>query len=128
MVELEKPATGVDPVLVRRYGRYFAAGAMAFIVAATAWGCSLGDGSSTHSRTISRSDLSPWPFVVSSGTLRCHAPGAVTFEAGGVEYALNGSAHESYAEPDPIWAADPALGSGLKMSLKPAITAGLALC
>ena len=44
-----------------------------------------------------------WPFTVDAGIVRC-AGSAVTFEADGVIYALNGTARGSgaYAEVDPI--------------------------
>ncbi|MFB7663985.1 DUF2511 domain-containing protein [Kitasatospora sp. NPDC056138] len=127
MVDLEQPGVGPEPV--KRYGRYFTGGAVAFVIAAVAWGCNLGSGLWSHERTLTRSDVSPWPFTVPSGTLRCHTS-AVTFEANGVEYALNGSATESYPTPEPIWATDPAPGSGSgpRISLKPTVEVGLALC
>lgn len=94
-----------------------------------------GDDSSTPSpapaeRTVSRADVQPWPFTVDSGVLRCRTHSGVTFQpTGGTEYGLNGSAKTiGYGDPDSIWADDPALGNGLKVSMAGAIAAGQALC
>ncbi len=76
-----------------------------------------------------------WPFSVPEGLLRCEGEGslgAVTFEADGVTYALNGTARSLTDLPDvhPIWLPDgdapPELN--LKKSLGPIIQRGLALC
>jgi len=93
-------------------------------------GCSVlgGDDDGPTGRHVTRSDVTPWPFTVSAGTLRCHPGELVTFEAGGVEYGLNGSATAHYPRPTAIWADDPALGGGLKVSISGAIEAGRALC
>ncbi|MER6361555.1 DUF2511 domain-containing protein [Kitasatospora sp. NPDC001527] len=83
---------------------------------------------STHSRTVSRTSLTPWPFTVESGLLRCRPGQQVTFEAGGVEYGVNGLAQSKYPKPLPIWADDPNLGYGLKVDISAVIEAGRALC
>lgn len=85
-------------------------------------------------RQVSSTEVSPWPFTVSGGTLRCRAAsGSVTFQPTGMadEYGLNGAAQSSgYPKPESFWAVDPqaAAGSGLRISLEGAITAGTALC
>lgn len=74
-----------------------------------------------------------WPFSVPDGTLRCEGSGgsgAVTFEAQGRLYGVNGTA-KSKGLPgiEPIWVADPAApGLGLKKSVGPIIDRGLQLC
>ncbi|MFB7474574.1 DUF2511 domain-containing protein [Kitasatospora sp. NPDC056184] len=83
---------------------------------------------SAHSRTVSRTSLTPWPFTVESGLLRCRPGQQVTFEAGGVEYGVNGLAQSKYPKPLPIWADDPNLGYGLKVDISAVIEAGRALC
>ena len=76
-----------------------------------------------------------WPFSVAEGVLRCDGSGgtgAVTFEAGGTVYALNGIARgdKSLPEVDPIWLADPSVPPEfeLSISLGPIISRGLELC
>ncbi|MFJ4794148.1 DUF2511 domain-containing protein [Kitasatospora purpeofusca] len=83
---------------------------------------------STHSRTVSRGTLTPWPFTVESGLLRCRPGQQVTFETGGVEYGVNGLAQGKYPKPQPIWADDTNLGYGLKVDISTVIEAGRALC
>ncbi|MER5352763.1 DUF2511 domain-containing protein [Kitasatospora sp. NPDC002551] len=83
---------------------------------------------SAHSRTVSRASLTPWPFTVESGLLRCRPGQQVTFEAGGVEYGVNGLAQGKYPKVLPIWADDPSLGHGLKVDISTVIEAGRALC
>ncbi|PJN24048.1 DUF2511 domain-containing protein [Kitasatospora sp. CB02891] len=83
-------------------------------------------------RMVSRADVTPWPFTVDSGTLRCWTHSGVTFQPSGstTEYGLNGSARTmGYSGPEAIWAVDPALpGSGLRLDLGGAIAIGNALC
>jgi hypothetical protein len=76
-----------------------------------------------------------WPFSVDEGILRCEGiegTGAVTFEAQGKTYALNGIAREqkAFLEVDPIWLPDPEAPAefNLKMNLGPIIDRGLQLC
>ncbi|MEV7358191.1 hypothetical protein [Kitasatospora sp. NPDC091276] len=52
----------------------------------------------------------------------------VTFEAGGVEYGVNGTAQAKYPKPAPIWADDLQLGNGLKVDVSAVLSAGQALC
>ncbi|WP_123821672.1 hypothetical protein [Kitasatospora cineracea] len=90
----------------------------------------------TAERQVSSAEVSPWPFTVSGGTLRCRpgsGPKSVTFQPAGMtdEYGLNGAAQSSgYPRPESFWAVDPqaAAGSGLRISLEGAIAAGAALC
>ncbi|MFD0405003.1 DUF2511 domain-containing protein [Kitasatospora sp. NPDC127116] len=81
-----------------------------------------------HERLVTRTLISPWPFTVESGTLRCRSGQAVTFEAGGREYGVNGTAQARYPKLLPIWADDPVLGNGLKVDISSMLNAGLALC
>lgn len=104
------------------------------LIVAMSWGCSvLGGADGERGQTVRSSEVSaeqvaPWPFTVASGTLRCRNGGLVTFEASGVEYALNGSAQGAgYPSALPVWAVDPQV-AGLRLSLRPAIDAGLAMC
>ncbi|MFD9123585.1 hypothetical protein [Kitasatospora sp. NPDC059571] len=81
-----------------------------------------------HSRKVSGSSVSPWPFTVDSGTLRCRSGSLLTFESGGTEYGLDAPAQGAgYAAPMPVWAGAPG-GGGLHMDLRPAIDAARALC
>lgn len=72
-----------------------------------------------------------WPFSVSEGTLRCEGSGgagAVTFEAGGKVYGVNGTAKgRGLPGIEPIWL-DDSSGLGLKKSVGPIIDRGLQLC
>lgn len=73
-----------------------------------------------------------WPFTVPEGTVRCSGTagaGAVTFEAGGRTYAVNGTARtqKTFPDIDPIWRDSPN-GLGLKVSIGPIIDKGLSLC
>ncbi|MGW4802959.1 hypothetical protein [Kitasatospora sp. NPDC004272] len=85
-------------------------------------------------RSVTSADVSPWPFTVDSGVLRCQpASGAVTFQPGGKgdRYALNGAAKTiGYPGVETYWALDPQApaGSGLRVGLTAAIDAGAALC
>ncbi|MDK1476060.1 DUF2511 domain-containing protein [Streptomyces sp. 549] len=104
------------------------------LAALTACGTENGDGTAppaadvTPKATskISKGDVTPWPFTVDTGTLACDQ-GKITFEAGGTEYGLTGSAQSSYAKPDPIWVDDPDV-PGVKTSLGSLIAAGMKLC
>ncbi|WP_405014648.1 DUF2511 domain-containing protein [Kitasatospora sp. NBC_01539] len=85
-------------------------------------------GGEEHTREVSASTVSPWPFTVASGTLHCRSGGALTFEAGGTEYGLNGPAQDAgYPAPLPVWA-DAQGGGGLHMDMLPALDAAQALC
>lgn len=70
----------------------------------------------------------PWPFSIEQGTLVCDAD-AVTFEAAGAVYALNGLAlgRELGDDPDSIWLDNPEV-EGFKISIGPLIDLGLELC
>lgn len=70
-----------------------------------------------------------WPLTVEEGTLACSGLGAVTFNAGGMTYAVNGLAQGSTDLPeiDVIWADDPT-GAAPKKDIGPLIERGLALC
>jgi hypothetical protein len=135
VVELEKP-TGPDPVLVKRYGRVFAVVAGSVVVLSALYGWASGGDPkqasqvADRSRSVRQGDVQPWPFTVDSGTLRCRNSILVTFESpDGTEYGLNGSARNvGYPGAEPIWAADPALGNGLKVDIGPMIAEGNALC
>lgn len=102
----------------------------------------------TNERTITRDEFGhAWPFTVAEGELSCER-GAVTFEARGTTYAVNGTAaSRSFARIDPIWkyddsfaeqyaeetgitleAAIKALGTRLRVNIGPIVDAGLALC
>jgi Protein of unknown function (DUF2511) len=92
-------------------------------------GCGGGD----EPGAVSEDELGEaWPFSVSEGVLHCEGSGgvgAVTFEANGTTYAVNGFAKDQDAGADiePIWVADPAI-PGAKKSMAPIIDRGLALC
>lgn len=77
---------------------------------------------------VTRADFGDeWPLTVEGGTLRCDGE-AVTFEADGTTYAVNGMAtsRDAGADIDPIWA--PGEVEGLKISIAPLIDWGLELC
>ena len=99
-------------------------------------------------RTITRAEFGThWPFTVAEGELRCDG-GAVTFNAQGKTYAVNGTAGGlGFARIDPIWKYDDsfaeayaeetgisletvieAMGTRLRVDIGPIIDAGLALC
>lgn len=120
----------------RSRGRdYVAAFGVVGAIMALSWGCSVLGGDDgergakgVRSSEVSADQVAPWPFTVSSGTLRCRNGILVTFEAGGVEYALNGSAKTAgYPSVEPVWAEDPQL-PGLRVDIHPALLAGSALC
>lgn len=93
--------------------------------------------SSPSTRHVSAADVSPWPFSVREGTLRCGLDG-VTFQPdGGAIYAVNGRAKGSgkYQEltvTDPLWLDDTTsevkLDPPLKVSVSNLIHEGLRLC
>lgn len=95
-------------------------------------GCG-GGGDPGGSRQVSGADFpGDWPLTVESGTLRCEGSGgvgAVTFEAGGRVYAVNGTAKSKAGNLDiaSIWADDPQ-SAGLKEDMGAFTDAGLALC
>ena len=91
---------------------------------------------------ISRREASfEWPLTVDAGRLRCEAQ-AVTFEAHGTVYAVNGTAmtrrlgkdiDEIWAAADPIWITDPKTKEKVnvgppKRNIGPLIDAGLEFC
>ncbi|MFG3228126.1 DUF2511 domain-containing protein [Kitasatospora sp. NPDC048194] len=108
-----------------RRGKWVAAVVVVAGIFGVSWLVAGDDG---HSKEVSRETVSPWPFTVESGTLRCRPGQAVTFEAGGTEYGLNGAAQVRYVKPQSIWADDPTLGNGLKVNLSSVVKTGLALC
>lgn len=72
-----------------------------------------------------------WPLTVHSGALACDA-GVVSFRAGGVTFAVNGSAKTygkrlGWRDIREIWRDNPAI-PGTKMDLAPLIQRGLAHC
>ncbi|WP_392895793.1 hypothetical protein [Streptomyces sp. LN699] len=74
-------------------------------------------------------EFTKWPFTVPSGTLECREGLFVTFEYAGTEWGINGSAQtRGYPFPDRIWAEDPNLGHGLKISMDEVLKRGLAMC
>lgn len=81
-------------------------------------------------KTVSRSNITPWPFSVDTVVLRCRTHSAVTAQVpGGREYALNGSAEAmGYPDPTAIWMLDSDLGHGLRVSLAGVIATGNMLC
>ena len=79
-----------------------------------------------------------WPLTVNTGTLTCNqGPGnlntqLVTFTTGRKTYALNGAARgqakrRGWLEIDQIWRDNPSI-PGAKVSIRPLIDRGLALC
>ena len=92
-----------------------------------------GDGGGDEPGAVSKGELGEeWPFSVSEGVLHCEGSGgvgAVTFEADGTTYAVNGFAKELEAGADieEIWANNPAI-PGTKKNIGPIIDRGLALC
>jgi hypothetical protein len=75
-----------------------------------------------------------WPFTVESGLLACNDQQHVTFTAGGVVYALNGTAKGAidngapYQLIDTIWLDSPTPSTGPKVSLRSVLDIGLSLC
>jgi len=88
-------------------------------------------------RHVTAADVTPWPFSVPSGTLRC-SHDQVTFQPdGGVIYAINGTAKAFHAgrdliATDPLWLDDTSTGvtlnPPLKVSISKLIQEGLELC
>ncbi|HEY2938530.1 MAG TPA: hypothetical protein VGJ27_01840 [Gaiellaceae bacterium] len=91
----------------------------------------IGGGSpGAHARTISQGDYpGEWPFGPDKGVLRCRRVGTdrvVSFEAGGVSYALNVAARRRGLENvRSILLTDHA---GLPFDYSPVLRDGLALC
>jgi Protein of unknown function (DUF2511) len=102
---------------------------VAVVVSLLTSACADSTSSSQTSTTIRRADFRKWwPFKVKEGTLVCVGAGAVTFEANGTVYAVNGTAGgQGFAEIELIWRDDPD-NPGLKVNIGPVIDRGLALC
>lgn len=122
------------PASTGRGRDYAVAFGLVGLIVAMSWGCSVlggadGErGQAVRSSEVSAEQVAPWPFTVASGTLRCRRGALVTFEAGGVEYALNGSAEAAgYPSVLPVWGMDPQV-AGLRQNIRPALEAGQALC
>jgi hypothetical protein len=88
-----------------------------------------------HKETISAGSLRPWPFTVSTGTLRCvpgnaRPPlGDVLFKPGNKNYGVNGAAlHDGYPRPTPIRKRLPNAGPGHYVHLGHVIYEGTTLC
>jgi hypothetical protein len=86
-----------------------------------------------NAERISRADFgNDWPFTVEEGTLGCddsQGGPAVTFEAAGTVYGVNGFAKTyGYKDIEPIWrdSSDPLAGP--KVNIGPIIDRGLELC
>lgn len=100
-------------------------------------GCGETASPSPSTRHVSAADITPWPFSVREGTLRCGLNG-VTFQPdGGVIYAVNGRAkgsgkYQELTAADPLWLNDTSTGVDLnpplKVSVGAVIDAGLKLC
>ncbi|MCU7827311.1 hypothetical protein [Kitasatospora sp. DSM 101779] len=80
---------------------------------------------------MTSADITPWPFTVDSGTLRCREGGVITFESGGTEYAVYGEPIRDhyFADPGPIQKTF-TLPSGRKSGepMNSVIAAGQKLC
>lgn len=92
----------------------------------------------TNEVLIRQADLgAEWPFTVTEGTLRCVGRGAwrpIVFSAGGVNYAINGTAKGrdtvakyNLQEVRPIWRDNPEI-PGTKIAMSPVIALGQKLC
>lgn len=81
-----------------------------------------------NSKQISESTWgADYPFTV-DGELICLEPNTIIFKAGGVNYAVNGTAMaRGYAELRPVWKDDPAM-PGTKFSLGQVIAEAQKLC
>lgn len=85
--------------------------------------------SDTHLAVVTAARFKEWPFTVDVGTLRCRDGVSVTFEAGGTEYGVNGTAQDAgYPSVKPIWADDKELGHGLKVDISEVLDYGRGLC
>ncbi|MFD8545680.1 hypothetical protein [Streptomyces sp. NPDC059649] len=85
--------------------------------------------SDTHVAVVTAGRFKEWPFTVDIGTLRCRDGVSVTFEAGGTEYGVNGTAQDAgYPSVKPIWADDKELGNGLKVDISEVLDYGRGLC
>ncbi|MEE4419498.1 hypothetical protein [Streptomyces bugieae] len=85
--------------------------------------------SDTHLAVVTAGRFKEWPFTVDAGTLRCRDGVSVTFEAGGTEYGVNGTAQDAgYPSVKPIWAEDKELGNGLKVDISEVLDYGRGLC
>ncbi len=85
--------------------------------------------SDSHIAVVTAGRFKEWPFTVDVGTLRCRDGVSVTFEAGGTEYGVNGTAQDAgYPSVKPIWADDKELGGGLKVDISEVLDYGRGLC
>ncbi|MEV6563832.1 hypothetical protein [Streptomyces kronopolitis] len=85
--------------------------------------------SDTHQAIVTAARFDEWPFTVDVGTLRCRDGVSVTFEAGGTEYGVNGTAQDAgYPSVKPIWADDKELDYGLKVDISEVLDYGRGLC
>lgn len=86
---------------------------------------------STDNGMMTRASLGDkWPLTVESGRVECIKGSAVVFHVdGGATYAVNGAAKSitDYPDIDPIWRDDSSM-PGTKISIRPIIEAGRALC
>lgn len=84
--------------------------------------------------TITPEGIDPWPFTVDEGVVACEGD-AVTFEADGTIYAINGFARQRAEAGEPwvdiyesnVWAPNPAI-PGTKVDIGGVIDLGLRLC
>lgn len=109
-------------------------GIVVLVLGGLAWNAVVGK-DDPHAEKVTRADFEDfneqWPLTVDEGTLRCRGAGSVTFEADGVEYAVNGFANGQHIWPDvdAIWASDPAFSDvGGKVNITSLIQRGLKLC
>jgi hypothetical protein len=116
----------------RRLAAFAALIAVPAAVALAGCGDDGGDGGGKPKGFVSASQLgNKWPLTVDEGTLDCEpvdSSGAVTFEAEGKVYGVNGTALSlDYPSIRPIWKKDPDV-SGTRINIGPLINRGLKLC
>jgi hypothetical protein len=82
-----------------------------------------------NEREVNAQCIDPWPLTEDSGTLRCEGPDAVTIDAAGNRWAVNGmaSSHDLGDEIEPIWQENPEI-EGTRVKIGGLIDAGLELC
>lgn len=121
-------------------------GALLLLLASIAVGCGgakegfqrgIEEGLGKQEEEVTESDFGDrWPLTVSRGILKCEKledselnVQAVTFEAEGKVYAVNGIAKGRKAgeDIDPIWAENPSI-PGTKKDISPLIDRGRSLC